>query len=72
MLGIYEQVSEGVLELQNGVSAENHRAICYLRILCLEAASLQSAALFHSGKSFKNIRMAASDRPKASPAQQPV
>lgn len=28
MLGIYEQVSEGVLELQGGVSAQNHRAIC--------------------------------------------
>lgn len=27
MLGIHEQVSEGVLELQHGVSAQNHRAI---------------------------------------------
>lgn len=28
MMGIYEQVSEGVLQLQDGVSAQNHRAIC--------------------------------------------
>lgn len=69
MLGIYEQ---GVLELQGGVSAQNHRAICYLRIFSLEAASLQSAALLHLGKRFKNIRMVVSDRPEASPAQQPV
>lgn len=72
MLGIYEQVSEGVLELQGGISAQNHRAIYYLRILSLEAAWLQSAALLHSGKGFKNIRMAISDRPEASSAQQPV
>lgn len=28
MLGIYEQISEGVLELQGDVSAQNHRAMC--------------------------------------------
>lgn len=28
ILGIYEQVSEGVWELQGSVSAQNHKAVC--------------------------------------------
>lgn len=70
MLGIDEQISEGVLELQGGVSAKTQSFI--LALDSLEAAPLQNTALLHSDEGFKNIGMTTSGSPNASPALQAV